>query len=62
VDKTPTLNEKFHTIHMVSKAFNIMTHRELAIIPREFHHHETIFFSIFLKTGHIIKNAYVAVY
>jgi hypothetical protein len=40
--------ESFHS--MISLAFNFMTHKELVIVPREFHLDETHFFSLFLNT------------
>ena len=47
LDETSTLNAKFHSI--VLSAFNLMTHRELVIMPREFYPHKTHFISLFLN-------------
>jgi hypothetical protein len=48
LDEIPILNEEFY--FMISQAFNSKTHRELVIVPREFHLDETHFISLFLNT------------
>jgi hypothetical protein len=37
-----------------------MIHREMTIVPRQFHFHETYFFSFFFLKNVINKSAYVA--
>jgi len=46
---------------MVSLAFNFITYRELVIVLREFHSHET-HFSLFLKMLTHHQSAFVTIY
>jgi hypothetical protein len=46
---------------MVLWVFNSKTHRELVIVPREFHLDETYFISLFLNTLSCHQNTYVTI-